>query len=353
MPDGFLQKVTSLEELEIGVGMVSFESKMQFLKDLGNLRQLRVLRVLRTGRLDEGMQAELFKSLGNLQELQHLDLACFWIGETSPASMEWDKAVFPEHLRRLRIHCIWFPCVPSFIDPTLLPNLCYLDLCVDHMDEAGLRTLGGLPELCFLGIVPVYYCMASNKQAAIVNIAAHDVFFHKLRILRLQDWMVQLATNDDSTSASLSIWRGGQDAAMVFDSNSKAEDRGCSSRVAPVPVAVMPNLHVLRFSVPVRALYKDGHPTRSDNLGLDLECLPSLRYVKACLDCKDAFPDDVDKAEAELRRIVQLHPYSSALRFDVFKINQRRMARPIHSDDEEVRTCCPTCLITTFHSPFH
>ena len=67
VPDGFLQKVTSLEELEIGVGMLSFESKMQFFKDLGNLRQLRVLRVLGMGRLDESMQAELLKSLGNLQ----------------------------------------------------------------------------------------------------------------------------------------------------------------------------------------------------------------------------------------------------------------------------------------------
>ena len=99
---------------------------------------------------------------------------------------------------------------------------------------------------------------------------------------------------------------------MVFDS--EAEDGG-RSRVAPAPV-VMPNLHDLWFTVPVRALYKDGHATRSDNLGLDLECLPSLRYVKACLDCKDAFPDDVNKAEAELRRIAELHPNTPKLDFN-------------------------------------
>ena len=112
---------------------------------------------------------------------------------------------------------------------------------------------------------------------------------------------------------------------MVFDS--EAEDGG-RSRVAPAPV-VMPNLHDLWFTVPVRALYKDGDATWSDNLGLDLECLPLLRYVWARLECKDAFPDEVNKAEAELRRIAELHPNSSALRFDVFKINQRWMARPI------------------------
>jgi len=184
------------------------------------------------------------------------------------------------------------------------------------MDEAGLRALGGLPELRFLLIAPTDYGTASHKQAVVVNIAAHDVFFHKLRILKFYDWMVRLATNDDSTSASFSIWRGGHDA-MVFDSNSKAKDGGCSNRVARAPVAVMPNLHDLWFTVPVRAFYKDGHATRSDNLGLDLECLPSLRNVVALLDRKDAFRDDVDKAEAELRRIAQLHPNSSALTLNV------------------------------------
>ena len=78
---------------------------------------------------------------------------------------------------------------------------------------------------------------------------------------------------------------------MVFDS--EAEDGG-RSRVAPAPV-VMPNLHDLWFTVPVRALYKDGDATWSDNLGLDLECLPLLRYVWESLECKDAFPDDVNK----------------------------------------------------------
>jgi len=155
VPDGFLQKVTSLEELEIGVRMLSFESQKQFLKELGNRSLLRVLRVIGMGRLDESMQAELLKSLGNLQELQHLhlDLHFCSFNERSAAPMEWDKAVLSEHLRHLRIQIIRFPCVPSFINPTLLPNLRYLWLCVDHMDEAGLRALGGLPDLRYLSIL--------------------------------------------------------------------------------------------------------------------------------------------------------------------------------------------------------
>ncbi|XP_066334270.1 probable disease resistance RPP8-like protein 2 [Miscanthus floridulus] len=106
VPDGFLQKVTSLEELQIRVDMLSFESKRQFLKVLGNQSLLRVLRVIGMGRLEESVQEELLKSLGNLQELEHLHLHVFKYGETSPASTEWDKAVLPEHLRRLCICCI-------------------------------------------------------------------------------------------------------------------------------------------------------------------------------------------------------------------------------------------------------
>jgi len=74
---GFLQKVASLEELQIRVDMLSFESKRQFLKELGNQSLLRVLHGFGMGRLDESMQAELLKSLGNLQELQHLHLHVF------------------------------------------------------------------------------------------------------------------------------------------------------------------------------------------------------------------------------------------------------------------------------------
>jgi len=133
------------------------------LKELGNQSLLRVLCVMGLGMLDESMQAELLKSLGNLQELQHLHLHVFQFRESSPTSMEWDKAVLPKHLRNLHIQSIWFPCVPSFIDPTLLPNLCYLELHVGHMDEVGLRALGGLLDLRYLCIRLADYGTASHR----------------------------------------------------------------------------------------------------------------------------------------------------------------------------------------------
>jgi hypothetical protein len=58
------------------------------------------------------------------------------------------------------------------------------------------------------------------------------------------------------------------------------------------------------------------------NLVLDLECLPSLQSVEADLNCKDAFPEDMNKAEAELRRLAEHHPNSSALILNV--VNKRK-----------------------------
>ncbi|CAD6260897.1 unnamed protein product [Miscanthus lutarioriparius] len=87
--DGFiLQKLASQEELQKDVHMLSFEFRRQFFKELGNLSHLRVLHVLGTGRLNESKQEELLKSLGNLQQLQHLDLYSLAIMD-APASMEW------------------------------------------------------------------------------------------------------------------------------------------------------------------------------------------------------------------------------------------------------------------------
>ena len=149
------------------------------------------------------------KSLGNLQEVQHLDLRSLRMDDRLAASMEWDKAILPKHLRYLCIRSICFRRLPSFIDPTLLPSLSYLELGVDHIDEAGLRVLGGLPDLRCLSILPPDLIRGPADYGTVVNVAAHDVFFPKLRILKLFGWMVQLATNDDSTSASFSICRGG------------------------------------------------------------------------------------------------------------------------------------------------
>ncbi|CAL4990792.1 unnamed protein product [Urochloa decumbens] len=289
-PDGlFLTKVTSLEELKICFENLDKESQRQFVKNVGNLSQVRVLDIC-------GCLEGVVQSLDNLHKLQDLQLTSSELYGGEATTREWDTVVLPPHLRHLRFTAILFSWLPSCIKPERLQHLYELSLHVDYLDEAGLRTLGRLPELHFLELRPI---LLMAFTATVANITAGDDFFLNLRCCDLGDCMVQLVVNEDSTSVSFSIW-GGKGNMAVF--GSKAEDESSRS-VAPPPV--MPNLQRLHFAVPVRALYKDGNGG-CDNLRL--ECLPSLRNVEVDILCFGATDDDVEKAEAELRHAAQLHP---------------------------------------------
>ncbi|KAF8647817.1 hypothetical protein HU200_065178 [Digitaria exilis] len=305
-PDGLLKKVTSLEQLRLNIDNLDDESKRQFMKDLGNLSQVRVLSIY--GELRGGgmvLQSELVQSLDNLHKLQHLRLVDYnFDGEddTCKWRVEWeDTVVLPRGLQVLNLNAVPFRRLPSCISPAHLQNLYMLWLRVEAIDEAGLRALGGLPELQNLYI-------ASTATVASINISGEG-FFQKLRSCSLIDgWMVQLALNkeeeEDSKAGvvSVSFWNG--NGAAPFGSRTK-QQAGCRRSVEAVPPPVMPNLQYLFFEVPVRALYMDGNGG-CDNLGL--EFLPSLANVDVIVNCMGATADDVDKAEADLRNAAQLHP---------------------------------------------
>ncbi|CAN6177814.1 unnamed protein product [Urochloa humidicola] len=197
VPDGlFLTKLTSLEELRVCIDNLDEESQRQFVKDLGSLSKARVLHFTRAS-LSGMVQSDLVQSLGNLHKLQHLTL---W-GSPKAATREWDTVVLSRHLRRLRLQAVQFHRLPSWISPAHLPSLYCLSLCVDDMDEAGLRTLGGLAELRFLRLSTGKPSMSCT--ATVLNIAAGDAFFQKLICCRLYGWMVRLVPREDSTSVSL------------------------------------------------------------------------------------------------------------------------------------------------------
>ncbi|CAO2150441.1 unnamed protein product [Urochloa humidicola] len=283
-PDGlFVTKVTSLEELKIRFDNLDEESQWQFVKNVGNLSQVRVLDIC-------GCLEGIVQSLGNLHKLQDLRLKNFEF--SGNATMRgWDTVVLSRHLRHLVLSSIVFSRLPSCITPGRLQHLYELLLHVDYLDEASLRTLGLLPELRFL-CLKMPWQMAFT--ATVANITAGDDFFPNLRCCELDGCMVQLVVNEDSTSVSFSIWSGHGNMAFV---GSKAEDES--------PPPVMPNLERLQFDVPVMALYKDGNGGCNN---LRLECLPSLRNVEVHILCYCTTRDDVEKAEAELRRAAQLHP---------------------------------------------
>ncbi|CAO2142929.1 unnamed protein product [Urochloa humidicola] len=296
----FLTKMTSLEELKIRFDNLDKESQRQFVKNVGNLSQVMVLNIF--SRLEGVVQ-----SLGHLHKLQDLQLPnSGFYGDRALRTWEWDTLVLSRHLRHLDLSAISFTRLPSCIKPERLQHLYKLLLQVDYLDEAGLRTLGRLPELRFLELESTQL-MAFT--ATVANITAGDDFFPNLRCFNLDDCMVQLVVNEDSSGVSFSIWSGEGDMAFV---DSKAEDESSRS-VAPPPM--MPNLQRLRFSVPVWALYKDGN-SGCDNLRL--ECFPSLRNVEVDILCVGATDDDVEKAEAELRHATQLHRKGPMLELNRF-----------------------------------
>ncbi|CAL4990835.1 unnamed protein product [Urochloa decumbens] len=325
-PDGFfLTKLTLLEELSIRIDNLDDDSPRQFMKDVGNLSKVRQLNI--SARLKGMVQTDLVESLGNLHKLQHLQLADH-NGYGQPAMREWDTVVLPRHLQSLVLYNILFSSLPSCISPTHLPILNHLWLEVDDMDEPGLRALGGLPELCILGL-PMCRRSSIASSATVANITGGDAFFQKLRYWWLYVWMVQLVLNEDSTSVSFAICNRKGARSIV---GSKTEES--SRSVAPLPV--MPNLQELRFEVPVSAIYKDANGG-CDNLRL--ECLPSLRRVEVYVDCDGASADDVEKAEAELRHATQLHPNRPII--EIYRINvDKMMGQSTDQHDEEVPTSC-------------
>ncbi|KAG2631543.1 hypothetical protein PVAP13_2NG017600, partial [Panicum virgatum] len=312
-PDGLLKKVTSLEELRISIDNLNDESKRQFVKALGNLSELRVLRVY--GLLKGTVQSDLAQSLGNLHKLQHLLL----LGYEAPLA-EWDRVVLSQHLQSLIVESVVLRRLPSCINPARLPSLCYLDLFVEDIDEAGLRAVGGLPQLRRLGLSTLRPSMASSTATVVI---AGDGFFQKLRSCSFRGCMVQFVVNEDSACVSFSLWNGKQQGALAAFGSSTEDESSSRS----VPPTVMPNLQELAFRVPVRALYKDGNDSCHS---LGLHCLPSLRRVTVYVDCEGVSPDDVEKAEAELRNAAQLHPNS--LKLDLHRRNQGKMMR--HSTDQ-------------------
>ncbi|CAO2142303.1 unnamed protein product [Urochloa humidicola] len=317
-PDGFLRKVTSLEDLRTRIDNLDEESQRQFLKDVGNLSEARVLEI----RSFKGMlQPDLVQSLGSLHKLQHLRVYGDGTGEA--VMREWDRVVLPRHLRRLGLGRIPFLRVPSRISPVHLPSLHNLSLDMNHMDEAGLRAVSALPELREL--VLTSYCPSMACMTTVSNITVGDGFFQKLRRFELFGWMIQLVPNKDFTSVSFSIWNG--KGVVAFDS--KTTDDQCSRSAAPQ--SVMPSLQELRFEIPVRALYKDANGS-CDNLGL--ECLPSHCIVTVIVEREGASADDVKKAKAQLRHITQLHPNQPILEI-VHRNGAIMMGKSTDQDDEE------------------
>lgn len=282
VPDG-IGTLTSLEELLIQ-GYSTRPEK--FLKELGNLRELRALRFSTAEKpgMDEMMQRDFVESLRNLQKIKHIEVeGRSW--KTDTAIWEAAGFVLPRPLHNLSLRAIIFSKLPScIIDPSRLPNLSYLKLRVTRMDEQDMKLLARLPALCFLELE------TRSTVTISISVIDGDSYFQKLRYFNVNAMVqFQQQPNEDS-SVAMHVWNGA--GAMPSFGSGKS----CCSKV--VPSAVTPNLEVLKFEVPLRALMDDNGVC--GNFGW--EYLHSLREVRGTI-----YGFDVSAAEAALRNACQVH----------------------------------------------
>ncbi|CAM0145568.1 unnamed protein product [Urochloa decumbens] len=310
MPNGIIEKLTSLEQLQIKpVDVV--KSRDPFVKELRNLSELRVLRI-NNNELDvkDNMQSDLLQSLGSLHKLQILILDGWFIRPEQQSDKEaWDTAVLPQHLRHLILPSVWFYGLPYCIKASSLPCLSHLFLNVCDMDEGGLRILGELPELRYL------YLTTLSTVALTITIA--DRCFQKLRSCLFDNSTVQIVLHEDTRSVSLCLWNGSDGVNL-----SRCKKDSC--RVAAP--AVMPNLEVLDFKVQVQGLMHDN--SICNNLGL--EHITSLKKVKVRLCCDGALSEDVEKEKAALRHAVEAHPNQPTIEVQLWKEDRIKRCIPAH-----------------------
>ncbi|XP_025805198.1 disease resistance protein RPP13-like isoform X2 [Panicum hallii] len=283
IPDGLIGKLTSLQEL-LRWPVVNDDyddaRRMQFVKELGMLRELRVLWTEIFVR-DESKARALLESLGNLHNIRkmHIEGLPLYVVK----SMTSHKGFITcRHLQYLHLYCLVFSRLPMCINSSLAPNLSYLFVKVQAVKGQDMETLARLPELRSLTLI---LCDTTKLVNIKIPCKAQGVgyYFRKLRILKI----------------------GG--APIWFDL------RDCISN-GNVASAIMPSLESLVFQVHVRLL-KDAALLSFDRL-LGFESLgrASLQSVTVTVNCEGARILDVEDVEDALERTAAVHPKRPNLR---------------------------------------
>nr|UBY06854.1 NBS-LRR disease resistance protein [Dasypyrum villosum] len=121
---------------------------LDFVKELGHLTKLRSL----------GKALE--ESISNMYKLESLDVFVFR-GRINCPSEDW---VPPPQLRRLALRSSlnWFKTLPSWINPSSLPLLSYLNITVFEVRPEDIQLLGMLPALCVLSVMDYSQCQGED-----------------------------------------------------------------------------------------------------------------------------------------------------------------------------------------------
>ncbi|XP_066365093.1 uncharacterized protein [Miscanthus floridulus] len=272
VPAGFIGKLTSLQELRI-----SCRGKdaiiMQFVEELGLLKELRVLKITRICR-SESIESALLESLGHLHNIQELQIGNYSLSKYRVS--EAGSLSYCRHLRLLHLDRLVFSALPAWINSSLAPNLSYLDVQVVVVKDQDMETLAKLPELSCLILH-----LTGTKLVSVKLLAEGVGYFRKLRFLKILGSLIRFDV------------RGSE----------------CNSSRVPSNNTIMPGLESLEFGVHVRSLKDEKLQLGFDKmLGFQNLGTSSLQRVKAEVNCGGASTWDVEEAEAALEHAAAVHP---------------------------------------------
>jgi hypothetical protein len=331
IPDGLIGKLTSLQELvrwPPADDDYDDARRMQFVKELGMLRDLRVLWTQIHVR-DESMARALLESLGNLHNIRMMHIEgvppdgdngilsyMVFLGNlhTIPMMFIDDSPLYVvksmtshegfitcRHLQYLYLNCLVFSRLPKWINASLAPNLSYLHVRVRAVKGQDMETLARLPELRSLTLI---LCDETKLNKIKISCTAQGVgyYFRKVRILKIYG------------------------APSWFDLHDCVSNGSVAS-------TIMPSLESLEFEVSVRLL-KDAALLSFGRLLIGFETLgrTSLQSVTVRVNCEGARILDVEDMEDALERTAAVHPK----RPDLETI--RRQEEEMLSIYQEVRT---------------
>ncbi|VAH68931.1 unnamed protein product [Triticum turgidum subsp. durum] len=247
--------LTSLEVLDnLGLSDVDLD----FVKELGHLTKLRVLRLDCDG-FDDSLGKALEESISNIYKLDSL-VVFLRNGLINCLSEDW---VPPPQLRRLAFPSAgsWFKTLPSWINPSSLPLLSYLEIKLFEVRSEVIQLLGTLPALVYLQILDYYvYRKGHEVEAPVLS-----------------------------------------SGAALFPCATECSFHGIGAVPSMFPQGAAPRLKHLWFTFPAKWISRE-------NFDLDMRHLPSLQRVEVRVTTKGASRQEVDEAKAALRAAAEDHP---------------------------------------------
>ncbi|KAF7040028.1 hypothetical protein CFC21_049972 [Triticum aestivum] len=260
LPSG-IGNLTSLEVLD-NLGLS--DADLDFVKELGHLTKLRVLGI-DCSDFDESLGKALEESISNIYKLESLDVYVSH-GHINCLRDDW---VPPPQLRRLAFPSIgsWFKTLPSWINPSSLPLLSYLEITLFEVRSEVIQLLGTLPALVFLEIRD--YSMDNE---------AHEVEAPVL-----------------------------SSGAALFPCATECRFIGIGAVPSMFPQGAAPRLKRLGFALPAKWISRE-------NFDLGMRHLPSLQRVNVEFIRKGTSHQEMEEAKAALRAAAEDHPNRPVLK---------------------------------------